>query len=92
MYLSHYAVYTPLEVPNSLVQKYEEKLKKNPVQKSATYVTMVEKVDDSIGRLLDEVGKLGLTDNTIVIFYSDNGGTIEATINNAAKGRERFSL
>ena len=80
-YLSYYAVHTPLEAPDSLVKKYEAKLKEQPVQKSATYAAMIEKVDDNVGRLLDEVDKMGLTDNTIVIFYSDNGGTTEATIN-----------
>ncbi|TDO05360.1 sulfatase [Sunxiuqinia elliptica] len=90
MYLSHYAVHTPLEAPDSLVHKYEEKLKKNPVQKSATYAAMVEKVDDNVGRLLDEVDKLGLTDNTIVIFYSDNGGTTEATINTPLREGKGF--
>ena len=80
-YLSYYSVHTPLEAPDSLVKKYEAKLKEHPVQKSATYAAMIEKVDDNVGRLLDEVDKLGLTDNTIVIFYSDNGGTTEATYN-----------
>jgi arylsulfatase A-like enzyme len=90
MYLSHYAVHTPLEAPDSLVQKYEEKLKENPVQKSATYAAMIEKVDDNVGRLLDEVDLLGLTDNTIVIFYSDNGGTTEATINTPLREGKGF--
>ena len=54
MYLSHYAVHTPLEAPDSLVKKYELKLKKHPVQKSAVYAAMVEKVDDNVGRLLQE--------------------------------------
>jgi arylsulfatase A-like enzyme len=80
-YLSYYTVHTPLEAPDSLVKKYEAKLKKHPVQKSATYAAMIEKMDDNVGRLLDEMDKLGLTNNTIVIFYSDNGGTTEATIN-----------
>jgi arylsulfatase A-like enzyme len=80
-YLSYYAVHTPLEAPDSLVKKYEAKLKSQPVQKSATYAAMIEKVDDNVGRLLAEIDNLGLTENTIVIFYSDNGGTSEATIN-----------
>ena len=80
-YLSYYSVHTPLEAPDSLVKKYEAKLKERPVQKSATYAAMIEKVDDNVGRLIEEIENLGLTNNTIVIFYSDNGGTTEATIN-----------
>jgi len=90
VYLSHYAVHTPLEAPDSLVKKYEAKLKKHPVQKSATYAAMIENVDDNVGRLLDEVDKLGLTHNTIVIFYSDNGGTTEATINTPLREGKGF--
>jgi arylsulfatase A len=90
VYLSHYAVHTPLEAPESLVKKYESKLKSNPSQKSATYAAMIEKVDDNVGRLLDEVDKLGLTDNTIVIFCSDNGGTSEATINTPLREGKGF--
>lgn len=90
VYLSHYAVHTPLEAPDSLVKKYEAKLRKYPVQKSATYAAMIENLDDNVGRLLDEVDKLGLTDNTIVIFYSDNGGTTEATINSPLREGKGF--
>jgi arylsulfatase A-like enzyme len=40
----------------------------------ADYVRMVEHLDLSVGKLLDEIGKLGLEKNTLVIFVSDNGG------------------
>src|SRR5690606_5490427 len=88
-YLSHYAVHLPLEAPDSLVQKYEEKLSHNPTQKSAIYAAMIENVDKNVGLLLDELDDLGLTENTVVIFYSDNGGESEATNNSplrAGKG------
>ncbi len=81
VYLSHYAVHTPLEAPDSLVQKYKAKREKNPGGENATYAAMIEKVDDNVGRLLTELDNLALADNTIVIFYSDNGETTEATTN-----------
>ncbi len=43
-------------------------------QDNPTYAAMVQSVDESVGRVLNELDKLGLTDNTIVIFTSDNGG------------------
>ncbi|MCP4640263.1 MAG: sulfatase-like hydrolase/transferase, partial [bacterium] len=38
------------------------------------YAAMVESVDDSVGRVLETLDRLDLDDNTIVIFFSDNGG------------------
>ena len=38
------------------------------------YATMVEAADQGVGRILETVARLGLTDNTIVIFTNDNGG------------------
>lgn len=81
LYLSHYGVHTPLEAPNELVEKYKAKLKNNPIQKNATYAAMIENMDFNVGRLLTAVDKMGLTDNTIVIFYSDNGGEGKVTDN-----------
>jgi arylsulfatase A-like enzyme len=40
----------------------------------ATYAAMMKSLDDNIGRLLDKLAALGLDDNTIVVFTSDNGG------------------
>lgn len=40
----------------------------------ATYARMVESMDANIGRLLEALGRLGIADNTIVVFTSDNGG------------------
>jgi arylsulfatase A-like enzyme len=81
LYLSHYAVHTPLEGPEPLVRKYEEKLQTDDSQKSAVYGAMVENLDTNIGRVLDAVDQAGLADQTIVIFASDNGGTTRATDN-----------
>jgi arylsulfatase A-like enzyme len=40
----------------------------------ADYAAMLEAVDEGVGRILQAVARLGLTDNTIVIFTNDNGG------------------
>ena len=81
LYLSHYAVHTPLEAPEGLVQKYEEKLNRDGSQISAVYGAMVENLDANVGRVLSSLDDLGLSDNTIVVFTSDNGGTTRATNN-----------
>ncbi len=71
IYLSHYAVHTPLEAPAPLVDKYKPILKDTKID--PVYAAMVESVDFNIGRLLGKVKELDLDKNTIVIFASDNG-------------------
>lgn len=39
-----------------------------------TYAAMVTRMDDQVGRVLAALDRLGLADNTIVVFTSDNGG------------------
>lgn len=43
-------------------------------QRNPVYAAMLEHLDDNIGRLLDELDALGLAENTVVVFTSDNGG------------------
>jgi arylsulfatase A len=43
-------------------------------QDNVQFAAMVESMDESMGRVLDKLKELNLEDNTIVIFYSDNGG------------------
>jgi len=91
LYLSHYAVHTPIEAKDSLVQKYRRKA---TVQASAkdsayhlerdhwtrqdqnnpVYAAMVESVDQSVARIRAELEMLGLAEETIIVFTSDNGG------------------
>ena len=77
--LAHYAVHTPLQGKNTLVDKYRAKTKTN--QKNAKYAAMVQSVDEATGRVMATLDELRLADNTIIIFTSDNGGLIGATSN-----------
>jgi arylsulfatase A-like enzyme len=92
LYLSHYAVHTPVESKPELTDKYKAKSEKMPghdglrfvpvydryktrmVQDNPVYAGMVESVDDSVGRVMGKLDELGVADNTVVIFMSDNGG------------------
>ena len=73
LYLSHYAVHTPLQAQKKLIAKYE---KKPPSEhhKKPVYAAMVESVDKSVGRVMAKLKSLGLSERTVVIFTSDNGG------------------
>lgn len=89
VYLSFYSVHTPLIARNDLKAKYEEKRQKlglkeqwareherdvRLVQNHAVYAAMVEAMDLAVGKVLAKLEELGLSDNTLVIFTSDNGG------------------
>ena len=52
------------------------------VQDNPQFAAMVESVDHSLGRVLAKLEELGLTDNTLVIFFSDNGGMSAANFGN----------
>ncbi len=71
-----YNVHTPLQGRPDLVEKYEAKLEKNPDLKhtNATYAAMVENVDEAVGRVIAKLDEHGLTEDTLIIFTSDNGG------------------
>ena len=78
LYLTHYAVHTPIQAKKSLTEKYKSK-QPSGGHNNTTYAAMVESVDDSVGRVLSELEKLDLSDNTLVCFFSDNGGYGPAT-------------
>ena len=84
-----YDVHTPLMARDDLLKKYREKKAAlgltakwgregerdvRLVQEHAVYAGMVEAMDAAVGKVLKKLDDLGLRDNTIVIFTSDNGG------------------
>jgi arylsulfatase A len=77
LYLPHYAPHTPLRAKDALVAKY--KPGQPGQQGNPTYAAMLESLDDAVGRVLKKLDDLKLSDNTVVVFTSDNGGlcTIE---------------
>jgi arylsulfatase A-like enzyme len=78
--MSHYAVHSPLQGKPEKVAKYE-KVAEDQRQGDPRYAAMVESVDDSVGRILRAVKDMGIEENTLVIFTSDNGGMWKATSN-----------
>lgn len=74
-----YNVHYPFEAPAELIAKY--KGKEGPGLKNATYAAQIEATDRAIGKVLDELDRLGIAGNTLVVFTSDNGGWDGATDN-----------
>jgi arylsulfatase A-like enzyme len=73
LYLPHYAVHTPIQAKQKLIQKYKNK-KGDELHNNPTYAAMIESMDTGIGRILNKLEELGLTGDTVIIFTSDNGG------------------
>lgn len=72
----HYTVHMPVQAKAEDVAIFREKGRRMAPDRNPTYAAMVKSADDSVGRLLDTLEELGLTDNTVVIFSSDNGGKV----------------
>lgn len=88
-YYSFYDVHTPLMAREDLRKKYEEKRSRlglsdkwaregerdvRLTQDHVIYAAMVEAMDLAVGKVLAKLDELGLRENTLVIFTSDNGG------------------
>lgn len=71
MHMAFYSVHTPLAPVPDLVDKYAGS------DLNATYASMVEKMDEGIGKIIDEVDALGLRERTLIVFSSDNGGVTD---------------
>lgn len=73
LYLPHYGVHTPLRAPQALIDKYKV-APAHGRQSNPTYAAMVESMDAAVGRVLKKLDDLKLSENTLVMFTSDNGG------------------
>ncbi len=90
LYLPHNAVHTPLQARQDKIDQFKPAAEKSGVgtQRNPVYAAMLASLDDAVGRVLKKLDDLKLTDKTLIIFTSDNGGlaTLEgmpapATIN-----------
>jgi arylsulfatase A len=70
LHLAHYAPHRPLDAPPQRVARYVDD---GLDRQTATVYAMIEIMDEGIGRLLETLEDMGLVENTIVMFASDNG-------------------
>lgn len=71
--ISYYAVHLRTELMQSSLKKYQDKGAPDRAY-SQGWAGMLEELDRGIGRLLDELDTLGISENTYVVFTTDNGG------------------
>ncbi|MHC4111049.1 MAG: sulfatase [Planctomycetota bacterium] len=85
LYLSHYAVHTRLQGKSELVAKYEKKPgagKGNRARRNNPHLAaQLESIDEGVGMIMKKLDELGLAENTVLIFTSDNGGEDRVTSN-----------
>jgi len=88
VYLPFYDVHAPLQAKPALVEKYRQKKERvgQTKHRNAVYAAMVGNSDTNIGRVLKTLDDLGLAENTVVIFWSDNGGFGGATSQRPLRG------
>jgi len=85
--LWQYSVHGPWEAKEEYVKAFLKK--KDPTGRHGNPVmaAMLKSLDDSLGRVMKALDDLNLSDNTIVIFYSDNGGNIHSWASAAEQDR-----
>jgi arylsulfatase A len=81
VYFPQFAVHTPLGGKKEVIEKYRAAAKPGEPHRNPVYASMVESVDDSVGRLRAKVQELGLAERTVFIFTSDNGGLLGGSAN-----------
>ncbi len=74
--LWHYSVHAPFQARADLVEPYRSRKDPRGKQNCPTMGGMVASLDASVGRVLDELDKLHLADDTVIVFTSDNGGNM----------------
>ena len=76
LFLSHWDVHCLLDAEMPMIEKYLKKPKVLDYPCNAVYAAMIENIDNSVAGIMQKLQELGIDDNTIFIFYSDNGGII----------------
>lgn len=77
--ISHNSVHTPLMEKEKLIAKYKAKPNSDEPQNHPVIAAMMETMDINLGRVVKKIEQEGLSSNTIIIFYSDNGGLAKDT-------------
>ncbi|WP_460538273.1 sulfatase [Echinicola sediminis] len=85
LYMSHYAVHAPWEKDMRFYQKYRDQ---GLDEFQATYASMLEGMDKSLGDIMEQLKKLGVEDNTIIVFMSDNGSPKQTPRNLPLRGHK----
>ena len=88
---ANYAVHTPIQAKPSLLDKYKTKIQSlDTKQKNEAYATMVESVDQAVGKIITILKEEDIYERTLIIFTSDNGGLLGVTNNAPLRSGKGF--
>jgi arylsulfatase A-like enzyme len=96
--LWHYGVHAPWGHKPEYTRVFASKTDPRGKQGNPIMASMLKSIDDSLGRILDQLEELGLAERTIVVLYSDNGGNTHSNSRedsprlDAASGDARSAL
>lgn len=74
--LWHFAVHAPFQAKEEMTRKYRDKSDPRGKQDCPVMASMIQSLDESLGRVLNKLDELKIADDTIIIFMSDNGGNM----------------
>jgi uncharacterized sulfatase len=87
LYVAYPYVHTPVRPRGRwLMEKYRQKLGPKATDHQVVYGGFVETFDHHVGRLIEAVDQLGLANDTLIVFTSDNGGNPEYAVNEPLRG------
>ena len=86
LYLAHNSIHSPIMAPRALVEKYRARAGSSQPENNPVIGAMMEVLDEGIGRVVAKLDELGLGRNTLVIFYSDNGGLLRDGLQKPFRG------
>lgn len=96
LHLWHYAVHGPWGHKEEITRRFVGKKDPRGKQGNPIMASMLKSVDESLGRLLDKLDELRIADNTVIVFFSDNGGNVHSNTpgdrKRAPKGSRRWKL
>ena len=76
LFLWHFGVHGPWGHKEEITKQYLDKKDPRGQQNNPIMASMLKSIDESVGRVMEKLNELILFDNTIVIFFSDNGGNM----------------
>jgi len=74
LFISHNTIHDPLKERARTIRKYEDMDATAKPENHPVVAAMIERLDESCGRIMEKVKQYGIDDHTIIIFFSDNGG------------------
>jgi arylsulfatase A-like enzyme len=87
--LWHHGVHGPWGHKEAYTAQFAKKGDPRGVQGNPLMASMLKSVDESLGRIMAKLDELKLADNTVIVFYSDNGGNVHSNTPDDEKGKRR---